>query len=423
MGTRLLGNLSTMTPGKALQTPPQTYAARQEPVRVTAGLLVFLLFVIVAITVVHMSEEQHYDFGVFYYAARMVWDGERTSLYDLDAQRATQIRYKRPPEFLFYNPPFVLVPLLPLAALPIRWAFVGWTAASIGMLVAAVRYLARRSNLNYGNWPILMSLVFMPVASGLGHGQFSFVVFAGYAASLALWSKERRFAGGVALSFGLFKPQLVAGFLCVLLLRRKWRELLGFAAGGMFAGLVSVALVGPSAMMRYPRFLAECEAGVGVDPLKMANLRGLMTLLGLGGYPVLLAALSLAAIVLAARMWRCGRSARGPARGPAADQGVCPTGLDAGFSAATLATMLVSYHFNPQDLVLILIPILLWAPRWKVATLRAATAAGAALPIVLSILPNGLFVLLSIPVLAAIFWPCVRAKSAATALYTAGHSR
>ena len=65
-------------------------------VRLDKALLLFLLLVLAAITVEHQAGNVHFDFGVFYYAAHMLLDGARHSLYELDTQRAFQVRFHRP---------------------------------------------------------------------------------------------------------------------------------------------------------------------------------------------------------------------------------------------------------------------------------------------------------------------------------------
>jgi hypothetical protein len=102
------------------------------------------------------SGAKYYDFGIFFYAARMVWDGARTSLYDLHVQHAYQLQYGRPAGFNFVSPPFVLIPLLPFVLLP-RWiAFLVWTVLMLALLAVAIRGLCLKTGLRYGNWPVFL---------------------------------------------------------------------------------------------------------------------------------------------------------------------------------------------------------------------------------------------------------------------------
>jgi hypothetical protein len=366
---------------ETIQTPPTPPPATRpqdegQPVRFDRGLCFFLILVTIAIATVHVAGDSHYDFGVFYYASRIVWDGAGSSLYHLDLQQQYQLRYGRPPDFLFYYPPFSLLPFLPFAGLPVLGAFLGWTVLNLGLVTASVTSLSRRLGFRYGNWPVVLSLAFMPVSTNLAHGQVALVALAGYVLCYLAWRRGRWFEGGMALALAAFKPQLVAGFLLVLLLRRRWRELAGFAAGCVPLVLVSCWMVGFRALLAYPQFLLQCEGGPGIDPLKMANLRGLVTLVPGGGHVAAILVLSLAAVAAAAWRWR---------------------DLESGFAAAIIATCLVSYHFNPQDLSLMLIPLFFAirraAPSWKNVLAGSAVSA----PLLCSILGEHLFVLLALP--------------------------
>jgi hypothetical protein len=267
----------------------------------------------------------------------MVIGGSRHSLYDLSAQHAFQARFHRPPSQLFYYPPYALIPFLEVAKLPILWAFSLWTALSLLLVVPSVRILASQTGIAYGNWPLLLSIAFMPVALNLAHGQLSILVLAAYVFTHRLWQKGRLFLGGVVLVFAALKFQLVIGFVLVLLLKRKWRELAGFAIGSAILLALSILITGTPSLMAYPGFVQHSEGGIGSEPGNMANWRGLLSLFGPHHIAWLLV-LSILTVLYAARAWRS---------------------LDRGFSAAVLATMLVSYHLNPQDLSLSLLPFFL----------------------------------------------------------------
>jgi len=177
---------------------------------------------------------------------------------------------------------------------------------------------------------------------------------------------------------------LAAGFLCVLVLRRKWRELSGFMVGACPLVVVSWAIAGGQGMFRYPGFLLQRESGPGVDPLQMANLRGLLNLLcGPSAHLAVVSPLSVAVLVFAASAWQ---------------------GFERGFCTAILATILVSYHLNPQDLSLMLIPLLVVAKACTPVAARSVAITTIAVPVVLSTLSYGSFVLLSIAVLGMLIW-------------------
>jgi hypothetical protein len=353
------------------------------PVRLDGKLLLVLSFVLVGVTIAHQIGDAHFDFGIFYYAAHMVFDGARHALYDLPTQHAFQDQFHRAANLPFRNPPFVLIPFLGIAKLPIEVAFIIWTAISLALFFLSVRALARHAGLRYGNWPILLSLVFAPVAWTLGHGQFSLLVLAAYVLTYSLWRRGRFFLGGLALSVATFKFQLVVGFVAVLLLKRKWREVLGFTTGSAIFLAISIAMTGIPALLSYPLFVRATEGGVGSqEPYKMASWRGLLSLVGVD-HAIVVATLSIVTILFCAHLWR---------------------DLDTGFVAAILATMLVSYHFSLTDLSLFLIPCFL--------SVRIGFPKKHLMPLVLSalFLPEILgafgarYALLAIPLATCLWW-------------------
>ena len=157
----------------------------------------------------------------------------------------------------------MLVPFVPLALLPLPLAFAVWTILSLALLVWSVRYLANHVGLRYANWPILLSLAFMPVASNLGNGQLSLIVLGAYVLTYSLWRKGRLFLGGLVLAITDFKFQLVVGFFAILLIRRKWHQVLGFLSGSAVFATVSVLTTGLPTLLRYPRFVRQTEGGLG----------------------------------------------------------------------------------------------------------------------------------------------------------------
>jgi hypothetical protein len=352
-------------------------------IRLDARLLLFLAALVPIITAIHAAGDTHFDFGVFYYAAHMVLDGSRHSLYDLSAQRVFQAQFHRPPTQLFYYPPIALIPFLCIAELPIELAFGLWTVASLAVVVWSVSVLARVAGVRYGNLPILLSLAFLPVSTNLAHGQVALLILGAYVLTYSLWRKERLFLGGFVLAIATLKFQLVIGFAAVLLLKRKWRELAGLSAGSALALAISVLITGVSSLRMYPAFVRHSEGGVGSEPSKMANLRGLLSLFG-GEHTALLIGLSAVTILWAAYAWK---------------------DLDSGFSAAMLAAMLVSYHLNPQDLSLSLVPFFLASRAKILPSSKVPTAAFLILlaPMALAAV-NAPYALLAILLAGALVW-------------------
>lgn len=317
----------------ALPHPQKTALPAQEPIRINAGLIIFLGMVLLIIVAVHQHLEQQFDFGVFYYAAHMIVDGKGHDLYSFATQHLYQIRYHRPPDTLFRYPPIALIPILPLTILPTPIAFAVWTAICMALLIVSVKVFERETGLGFGNWPVLLGLLFVPVLDCLLHGQYSILIVLFYALAYQQLRKGNGFWGGALLGLATLKFQLVLGFVPIFLLKRKWRELAGFTASTATLVAISLAMTGLQALHSYPDFALHAELPVNELPHK-ANWQGLLSLVGQDG-SIWVALLSIATIIWAARAW---------------------ANLDRGFCAATLAVMLVSYHITPQDLSLAIVP-------------------------------------------------------------------
>lgn len=356
--------------------PPEQKVAPVQPdrIQINAGLVFVILALVAVFFGIHQHLEPQFDFGIFYYAAHMITDGDRHNLYNFAVQHLYQIRFHRPPDTLFRNPPFALIPLLPLTVLPAPAAFVVWTTVSIIVLIISLKVLENATGLRYGNWPVLLGLLFVPVFDSLMHGQFSLLIVLFYALGYSQWKKGNYFVAGLLLSLALLKFQLVVGFAAVLLLKRMWRELAGFTTGALLLGLLSLGIVGLKGLEAYPRFVMHANPIVNELPHK-ANWQGLLSLVGQND-SIWVVLLSIATLVWAARAW---------------------TTLDRGFCAAALAAMLASYHLTPEDISLAIVPFYLAVaagiiPRERV-TLVAAVGIGILMVFIFTGIPMAFFCL------------------------------
>ncbi|HEX4284235.1 MAG TPA: glycosyltransferase family 87 protein [Terracidiphilus sp.] len=347
-----------------------------------ASLLIFLACILAILTTAHQYLEQRFDFGVFYYAAHMVLDGSRHALYDLNAQHAFQALFHRPPDTLFRNPPIALLPILPFAKLPMAAAFALWTTISFALLFFSMKTLQDATGICYGNWPVLLSLAFAPVLSNFLHGQFSLIIVAAYAGTYALWRRGRLFLGGLVLAIATIKFQAVIGFVLILIIRRKSKELAGFFTGSAAMLAISLWMVGARALIAYPHFVLHSDTPLSELP-HMANWQGFLAIVGLDD-PACLIALSLATIIYAASVWK---------------------DLDHGFAVATLAAMLSSFHLTPQDLSLCIVPFYLAMrigaiPRARVAAFTMFSIMGMLTLVVI----HAPLAFLALPLSLAIYW-------------------
>lgn len=303
------------------------------------------------------------DFPDFYCAARMLLDGHGSQLYDSAWQYRYQTQYAERIGTLYIHPPFEIVLYLTVAWLPLKYAYLLWTSLNLLFLAIASRALAQAAFPTW-NWQMLpvLALTFVPLLLCLMQGQDSIVLVLIVVLAYVALRSERNFAAGCWLALGLFKFQLILPVILVLLFAMHGLRKRALASG--FA-IVTIALVGSSAAVSglpvfriYPEFLAHLPAQrfAGIIPPTMPNFRGLAYLLfhrdqsPAAGAVVLV--LSVIALIATWHVWKDAHIASAlptPARDP----------FDLAFSATVLFSLSVSYHLNPHDVTLLLLPIAL----------------------------------------------------------------
>lgn len=349
------------------------------------------------------------DFSQFYCSAQIIRQGLGRKLYDLRTQIEFQSRVA--PVHAFYNhPPFEALLFLPFTYLCYHAAYILWTLVSLGLLVYAARLIESRTKVSLAvsqyasvhadfGLALVIFLTFGPATTCLLIGQDSMLTIFIYTVTFVLLKRGRDFQAGCVLACGLFKFQFIVPFVVILLLRRKWSFLKGFAAIATLLVLVSTLVSGFQALVGYPRFLLAdrtYQQVAGFEPEYMPNIRGLLYLATNRRVPtpvfgVLVAALSALALWWAARNWR--------------DEHF---GLS--FSAAVIATLLASYHLYNYDLTLILLPIAIicgeLARRGRLLSSPVLTAALVVLflpPLHLVLVEHSIYALMSIPILVLFF--------------------
>jgi len=176
------------------------------------------------------------DYYVSFLAGRAALAGEDpySDAIAVQVQLAMHKRLMGPGEdqLAFANPPFALLPQLPILGLPFEWSQAVWMAfcilATFLLLVAAAPGRPR---------PVIFSLFFLyPFAFGLILGNYSILIFA-----ILIWlytqlsrpklnSRGMQILGGLLLAWCLVKPQfswVFCGFLLLLALHRRDRWFLG----------------------------------------------------------------------------------------------------------------------------------------------------------------------------------------------------
>ncbi len=274
------------------------------------------------------------------------------------------------------------------------------------------------------DWRILLaaSLTFVPLLLCLLQGQDSLLLLLLVVLAFTALRRDRPFAAGCWLALGLFKFQLVLPLAFVLILtssaRIRGEFVKGFSLVALGLAGLSAAISGWSVFAIYPRFLAHLQAQpfAGIVPRAMANFRGLAALflpgessLAITAVAILSAAAALvkATPIKATTVWTPVLPASGQ-NSPAAGQNEYASA----FATTVLVALLVSYHLNPHDLSLLLLPISLllhglWHARQPDATgwgarIRTTAALLAILflpPLHVWALRTNLYALCAVPVL------------------------
>ncbi|HLK33659.1 MAG TPA: glycosyltransferase family 87 protein, partial [Terriglobales bacterium] len=235
----------------------------------------------------HQIEQGYPDFTIFYTAGKCLRQGKGRLLYDTSTQMELQrsfasgVQHRAGP--LPYNhPPFEALLFAPLAAFPYPAAYYTWLGVNV--LLLAAYYLLIRSFLPALHrfspaMPVLATIAFFPVYATLLQGQDSILLLLLCTLAYLALRKGREFGAGVFLGLGLFRPQLALPLFAVLVLRKRWRAIAGFAATGGALLLVSAATVGWKSLFAYPQYVLRLNANLaasGIYPRDMPNLRGML---------------------------------------------------------------------------------------------------------------------------------------------------
>jgi hypothetical protein len=299
------------------------------------------------------------DFPDFYCAARMLAEGHGHQLYDANLQRQYQARYSGRVGTLYIHPPFEAAVYLAVAWLPLSKAYLLWFWLNLIFLGIGACLMAREELLPWcwTSW-LALSLTFVPVLLCLQQGQDSILLLLSIILGFAAWKRERPYVAGCWLGLGLFKFQLALPLILALLfasVRSSNRGKLakGFGLTAVALAAVSAAISGWRIFVVYPQFLIHLQAlpFAGIVPDAMANFRGLVYWMLQGrqstAAAIITMALSAGSFIYMLNVWRRGQAEDGTSPGQH---------ISSAFSSALLFAILVSYHLNPHDLSLLLIP-------------------------------------------------------------------
>lgn len=331
----------------------------------TCALFVFLCTLAILVGMRFPASLKGTDFPDFYCAGRILAEGRGHQLYDAELQRSFQARYAGRVGTLYIHPPFEAVLYLGVAWLPLRPAYALWWFFNFVVLAVALGRLAKQTLLPW-DWRALLGtcFTFVPCLLCFLQGQDSLLLLLLVVLAFTALRQGREFACGCWLGLGLFKFELVLPLALVVVLTQESGGRRAVAKG---FGLVALSLAGVSAVISgwsvfriYPQFLLHLQEQpfAGIAPQAMANFRGLAYIFIRRDS----AAWAIATVVICSGVallttvngWRRARLASGvnPATNDRGD-------FDLAFANTVLFALLVSYHLNPHDLSLLLLPIFL----------------------------------------------------------------
>jgi hypothetical protein len=348
------------------------------------------------------------DFPQFYFAGTIIRRGEAGRLYDQPYFRHFQESMRDDPLRSLYPPTMGLL-MAPLArlsydkALPAWWALQAICILASGVIFYRTTPLTRPRRIE-----MLMALAtLLPLWIAVGIGHLAPMLLLALAGGLILHKQGKRGWAGLVLSILALKPQLAAGLVLWMLLRRDLRTLLGLAAGFALQVLAVALLLGPSLWLdylhamptisavtrayRYSPLFEQSFAGMARNLLWAAGLSAWQVPAMKIAYAVTAgaAAVMLCRVVSARRPWQPAQSLQ-PAQ-PASET------ENYEYACGVLFMMIFPPYFLVYDQTLLAIPlVMLWSSpawRWGVALLATTTILETNLSFALGFSPTGLVAL------------------------------
>jgi hypothetical protein len=227
------------------------------------------------------------DFVEFYAAGRILNDHQEGRLYDLELQ--DKIYGEIVPGATSRTLPFVHAPLVaalfrPLARLPFSFAL------SLFLIITPLLFLGAVALLNARFGPsardqqalvLVASLSFFPFVGYTWLGaQISVIGFLAIAVAVCEEDRGRLFVSGLALSLCLYKPSLLLLILPMLVFSGRYREAIGFVAGGCFLTAASVLVVGGGPTLAF----ADTMRGMAIRSTSVPGLFNLYRCVDLNAF-------------------------------------------------------------------------------------------------------------------------------------------
>ena len=321
-----------------------------------AGAVLIELLAAVFVTVTITRGNPVGDWVSFYAAAALVHNGNGAQLFDHVSQTAMQ-------EAIFDRnlnangyplSAFFACAISPLAALSFVQSYWLWFAINLGALTGLgmlARNELRDASRAVRNATLAAALVSTPLVYALVLGQVDVFVLLSILGAYTLIKRGRPATAGCVLALAVVKPHLVAATVLMLIVKREWRALGGFAAVATpLLGLPVLAL-GPGIVADQAR-LVFAYPGSSTDyqvaAAMMVNIRGAIVSVVPSAQPWLwlppLALIGGTAMFFAVRVWR--------------NEGIT---APRSWAVALILPLLYSPHAHIQNLLLMVGAVVLFA--------------------------------------------------------------
>lgn len=314
------------------------------------------------------------DFRQLYTAGYML-RVEPTHLYDIARQMQMQTALTgTPPDglLLFNHTAFEALFFLPLSYLSYAHAYMAMIAVSVALIAVCFFSLRPLFSTTISLWqprPGLMFFPFLATAVAVMHGQDSLLFLALCCLTLCLLQKDSDFFSGMLLAATLFKPQFTLPLAILLIARRGWKFLAGFASGSALILLLCLRLVHLSGLRAFLHVLAFTDSGgkhalvlpgdpSGTNPLYMPNLHGLFFFVTFRWLPHNAHLFFVAGVSLAALLWAIRRVRM-------------ISGIETAFAYALTWAILLSYLDHISDMPLWLLPLAVLACTSRASRLKS----------------------------------------------------
>jgi hypothetical protein len=299
------------------------------------------------------------DFANYYVQSRLLWSGDPTSIYRLDALQAqlaalqpyagnaaeplaaSSVPY--PALFAWLFAPFT-VPVPPVG-------FALWTGVNLlGLAYLAWRITRGRTTLT--RWMcVALFCTSWPLVYQFSLGQPIVLLACAVGECYDALRAEREVRAGLWLSLLIFRPQYGVLLGALLIWKRRWRAALAAMVGVLLILAASVVVSSPATLLEYGHAIQDEGGFQGTlgNPVEfMINWRSLILFARptIDAAPGVLLTLALGALTIAAAAWAW----RGPwrPRDPA---------FAVQMSVLLLATLIANYHSHVYGAVLLVVPL------------------------------------------------------------------